>query len=255
MMNPLQVTIYFSLITLGYFLIKFMVCQTYSTVKEGKGKTAGIIITALYLATILGIQFIVNYQNVLERCGEPQIANTITYTLGPNLIIFGGLMTVLTVFPGWKAPFSNTIGYAILNTVGKLIIGTSVGDSLINILKKDNTNKLLKRVYADPSMMVNDITPENFNLFINQLGGNNSIKKADVNEDELATLYNYVVLKDNIASFIWYILTGLLVIQNSNSYIQTMKCVRSETQLAKNFKKAKVTKTKDNNRSWKIPTE
>ena len=79
-------------------------------------------------------------------------------------------------------------------------------------------------------MMVNDITPDNFNVFIQRLGSN-SIKKSDVNEEDLATLYNFVVLKDNIASFVWYFLTGLLVIQNSNSYIQTMKCVRSETEL------------------------
>ena len=33
---------------------------------------------------------------------------------------------------------------------------------------KDNGNKL-QRVYADPSMMVNDITPDNFNVFIQRL--------------------------------------------------------------------------------------
>ena len=86
-------------------------------------------------------------------------------------------------------------------------MGKGIGDALIAILKKDNTNKLLKKVYADPSMMVNDITPDNFNVFIQRLGGNNSIKKSDVNEEELATLYNLVVLKDNIASFVWYFLT------------------------------------------------
>ena len=134
-------------------------------------------------------------------------------------------------------------------------MGKGIGDALLAILKKDNSNKLLKRVYADPSMMVNDITPDNFNVFIQRLGGTNSIKKSDVSEEDLATLYNFVVLKDNIASFVWYFLTGLLVIQNSNSYIQTMKCVRSETQLAKNFRKSKVVKAEKDERKWKIPAE
>ena len=134
-------------------------------------------------------------------------------------------------------------------------MGKGIGDALLAILKKDNTNKLLKKVYADPSMMVNDITPDNFNVFIQRLGGNNSIKKSDVSEEDLATLYNFVVLKDNIASFVWYFLTGLLVIQNSNSYIQTMKCVRSETQLAKNFRESKVVKADKDDRKWKIPAE
>ena len=232
-----------------------MVCQTYSVKKEGGGKRSGIILTVFYLAIILGIQFIANWQIVLQKCGEPQIAKTITYTLGPNLIIFGGLMTLLTVFPGWKAPFSNTIGYGLINIFGKLAMGVGIGDALIAVLKDDKNNKLLKRVYADPSMMANEITPENFNLFMDRLGGKNSIKKEGINEDSIATLYNLVVLKDNIASLSWYILTGLLVIQNSNSYIQSMKCVRSETQLAKNFSRAKVTNTKQDKRQWNLPSE
>ena len=68
-----------------------------------------------------------------------------------------------------ESTFSNTIGYVILNGLGKLIMGKGIGDALLAILKKDNSNKLLKRVYADPSMMVNDITPDNFNVFIQRL--------------------------------------------------------------------------------------
>ena len=251
----MQTTIYFILITLGYFIINFMICQTYSVKKEGGSKWTCRIITAFYLAIILAIQIIANMQIVNKKCGEPQIAKTITYTLGPNLIIFGGLMTILTVFPGWKAPFSNTVGYGLINVLGKLIIGQGIGDALIAVLKDDKNNKLLKKVYSDPSMMANEITPDNFDLFIDRLGGKNSIKKDNISDDNLAVLYNLIALKDNIASFLWYVLTGLLVIQNSNSYIQTMKCVRSEENLARNFSKAKVKKSKNDSRQWKLPTE
>jgi hypothetical protein len=255
MLTPMQTTIYFILITLGYFIINFMTCQTYSVKKEGGSKMKCRIITAFYLAIILAIQIIANMHIVTEKCGEPQVAKTITYTLGPNLIIFGGLMTILTVFPGWKAPFSNTVGYGLINIIGKLIVGKGIGDALIAVLKDDKNNKLLKKVYADPSMMANEITPDNFDLFINRLGGKNSIKKDNISDDNLSVLYNLITLKDNIASFLWYVLTGLLVIQNSNSYIQTMKCERSEENLAKNFSKAKVENSKSDTREWKLPTE
>ena len=58
-------------------------------------------------------------------------------------------MTILTVFPGWKAPFSNTVGYGLINILGKLIVGQGIGDALIAVLKDDKNNKLLKKVYSD----------------------------------------------------------------------------------------------------------
>ena len=39
-------------------------------------------------------------------------------TLIPWVIIFGILNVLLLQFPGWKAPFSNTIGYLIANIAG-----------------------------------------------------------------------------------------------------------------------------------------
>ena len=119
-------------------------------------------------------------------------------------------------------------------------------------------------VYKDPSTMINEITPENFDLFIarmagknggvealpvakaepvepsappmkggrkKQRGGNNtSILSADYKE-HLPGLYNFVVIKDMIAEFLWYALVGNLVINTSNSYIQTIKCNRSADDL------------------------
>ena len=76
--------------------------------------------------------------------------------------------------------------------------------------------------------MINEITPNNFDLFINKLRSEQSVLKEGVTKSQLSTLYNLVVIKDNIASFIWYILTGILVIQNSQSYINSIKCNRNE---------------------------
>ena len=44
-------------------------------------------------------------------------------------------------------------------------------------------------------------------------------------------LYDLVVLKDRIAEYLWYMLTGALVIQNSHSYIMSIKCNRSASEL------------------------
>ena len=51
---------------------------------------------------------------------------------------------------------------------------SGVNNSFYKILKQDNNeNKLLQMVYKDPSIMINEITPENFDLFIARMGGKN----------------------------------------------------------------------------------
>ena len=185
--------------------------------------------------------------NAKEKCGgTPQTIAAINYTIIPNLFIFGALLMVMMFFPGWKAPFSNTIGYLC-------VMGAGIKETFTNILKTDSNNKLLKMVYRDPSMMINEMTPENFGIFINKMGSPpNSILSANYKKF-IPELYNFVVIKDKIAEFLWYMFTGYLVIQNSNSYINTIKCKRSPDEL-----EAKLTnmmdnpKKKEKKQKWKL---
>ena len=118
-------------------------------------------------------------------------------------------------------------------------------------------------VYKDPSTMINEITPENFDLFIarmngknggvealpvakaepvpsappmkggrkKQRGGNSTSILSSNYKDHLPGLYNFVVIKDMISEFIWYVLVGNLVLNTSNSYVQSIKCKRSAGDL------------------------
>ena len=48
---------------------------------------------------------------------------------------------------------------------------TTYASNYFKILKQENNqNKLLQMVYKDPSTMINEITPENFDLFIRIFG-------------------------------------------------------------------------------------
>ena len=51
---------------------------------------------------------------------------------------------------------------------------------LLDILKNPGNNKLLRRVYKNPAMMINEITPNNFDLFINKLRSEQSVLKEGV---------------------------------------------------------------------------
>ena len=245
---------YFTFVTALAFILKFYMAKSYSSRNQS---VFGIVITVVYLAIILFIQLYVNYQNAKDKCGgTPQLVASINYTAIPNLFIFGAFILILLLMPGWKAPFSNTLGYLIVWLAG-------VNNSFFKILKQDNNqNKLLQMVYKDPSTMINEITPENFDLFIARMNGKNggvealpvakaepskcfpmkggrrkqrggnstSILSADYKQ-HLPGLYNFVVIKDMISEFIWYALVGNLVLNTSNSYIQSIKCKRSAGDL------------------------
>ena len=160
-----------------------------------------------------------------------------------------------------------------------------IKETFIKILKSDGQNKLLKMVTDDPSIMINEMTPENFDLFIARMGGKQggigpivdaevvvepsappmkggrkykqrgggpSILSSDYKK-HLPELYNLVVIKDRIAEWFWYVLTGYLVIQNSNSYIQSIKCKRSPEELeAKLANKLNNPEKKEKTQKWAL---
>ena len=223
MISPTSSLIYFSLLTIIYFVLKYYLVDKYGINNKGLGVAMGII----YLAIMTAMQLSANLKNAKEKCGgTPQTVSAITYTLIPNFLIFGGLLMCLMFFPGWKAPFSNTIGYLIV--ASPLL---KIKDVFNNILVTSSNNKLLKMVYRDPSLMINEMTPENFKLFINKMDSSKHSILSRNYKEYIPDLYNLVVIKDRVADFVWYILTGALVISNSYSYIMSIRCKRTATEL------------------------
>lgn len=220
MISPTASLLYFIVLTTVYFGLKYTIVEKHGSNNKG----FGIALTISYLAIMLIVQLGVNISNAKEKCGTIQLMPSVIYTVIPNLFIFGGLLMALMFFPGWKAPFSNTIGYVIATLM-------NIKTTFNNILVSDSNNKLLKMVYRDPSLMINEITPENFDIFLSKMNGAKySILSQDYKK-YVPDLYNLVVIKDKIAEFLWYILTGFLVISNSHSYIMSIKCKRTATEL------------------------
>ena len=106
-------------------------------------------------------------------------------------------------------------------------------DVFNNILvQSSSTNKLLKMDYEDPSIMINQITPSNINLFFNKMSAPaNSILNKVTFKENYPKIYDLVVIKDAIAEYIWYLLTGALVISNSYSYVMSVTCKRKAAEL------------------------
>jgi hypothetical protein len=123
------------------------------------------------------------------------------------------------MFPGWKSPFSNTFGYLAARLGG-------IKDAFNAILTSDISNKALQAIYEDNSLMINEITPANFEDFWSKMQSSGMIS-AKVTPDAKDTLYKLVRMKDIVAEFVWYLLAGVLISSITFSYISNSKCKRS----------------------------
>lgn len=161
------------------------------------------------------------------------------------LFIFGLLQLLLTIFPGWIEPFSNTFGYGITKLVGlhdlmkRLLVAPNFSASpdkkIINAVNN---------IYNDPSIFINQFNYANnddFNrTWNNSYANGNGIfvknaKNAPVppsptnpNPSSGSPLYeefrDMVKLKDIVGTFIWYILVGVIVTSKSYNYIISQPC-------------------------------
>lgn len=228
--DSLFALIYFVIITIIYFGLKL-----FSTTKK-----MIMVWSGAYLLALLVGEFFINVSVSGKLCGNPQYGTAAIITIIPWIIIFGFLNMLLIVFPGWLSPFSNTFGYLITKMLG-------IGDLFNNILsskfEKDNTSEnvkvaaeALEHIYADKSLLINEITQANFDTFWSRMSSANLFKK---NADEFKDKLRYFVrLKDMVAEFIWYLLTGGLVTSVSYNYMVNTDCTKSVDELQNNVNDA-----------------
>ena len=165
-----------------------------------------------------------NISNSAELCqGSPQVVPAFMYTLLPNFFIFGTLLLLLSVFPGWRAPFSNTIGYIVVDYFMK--VSNDFNDLLVS-----KGSKLIEKICSDKSLIINEITPTNYDSFFQKM----SKDKLLVSNYKSHPAYNHIwkclAVKDSIADCIWYLLTGVLVITTTYNSLLDIKCAYSDSE-------------------------
>lgn len=208
-----------SLLSLILFIITTL---AYSILKYFLGKKSLVnvrILTISYFSLIFITQFFLNLALTDETCGFKQPTLAFTSTIVPWIVIFGSLNVLLMLFPGWKSPFSNTFGYLIARIGG-------IKDVFNNILPSKINNKALQAIYEDSSLIINEITPTNFSDFWNKMQTSGMLM-SNVSQVAKDSLYNLVRLKDIVAEFTWFILSGILISSITFNYISNSKCKKS----------------------------
>ena len=216
--NPATGIFAFFIITLIFTIIKYSIPDNVLT-----------LVNIIYIGTLLAVQITINSSLAKTICNNPQATSTgVVATIFPMLFIFGLLQMLLTIFPGWMEPFSNTFGYAIAKIGGA---ESAVKDVLESAnTKTGDTAKAINNIYNDPSIFLNQFNyanEENFNekwnsskeLFIPEAQG--------VTSQKCINFRNMVKLKDLVSQFVWYMLAGILVTSRSYNYIINRPCTLS----------------------------
>ena len=233
--NPSTSVFTFFLITLFYFIAKYKTPNSMST-----------MLNIIYIIAIVSIQISINTALAKSICNNAQSMNVgILATVFPMLFIFGLLQLLLTIFPGWVEPFSNTFGYGIAKLVGlhdlmkRLLVSPQ-----FNAAPEKKIINAVNSIYNDPSIFINQFSyanREDFNktwdnsysngkgIFVKGAGpAPLPYSAANPNPPPGSHLYqefrNMVKLKDIVGTFVWYMLVGVITTSRSYNYIISQPC-------------------------------
>ena len=210
----------FSLGIFGILTLVYFVARYYFVDKKVGGKGEGMmskILGLIYMALTIAAQVGVNASNAAEVCnGAPQIVSALMYTALPNFFILGLVIVILSVLPGWKSPFSNTIGYVLVYLMG-------VNSAFTDLLKSKGS-RLVHKILENKSIMINEITPFNFSAFLKRMNSDGLLVSGYESTKAFTNLWEFVVIKDSIAEFVWIILTGALVVSTTYNAILEITC-------------------------------
>jgi len=204
----------------------------------------------IYLILVLVTQLGLNINYLATKCGGSMSTNlfvAILFTFIPWVLIFGALIAVLIMFPGFKSAFSDVIGYYVVyssanDIFSKILIDGSINDAMKNSTEQSKEEmqtaaELIMKMVGNKSVLINELNPENFIKLWNTLKPLMVSKyKNDTDDDTIKIkqeLLDLVVLKDNIGEGLWYIYTGILVSSIVYYNLSSRGCVKDVATLKK----------------------
>ena len=133
----------FLLVTLLYYLVlkpSLTLGQIANETQLKEYKTNNNIYLAVYVLLIIVVQFIVNASIITTTCGgsiSENMGAAGLLTFIPWTLIFGVVVAIIIVYPGFKSAFSDVIGYFYVagsanNILTELLINPELEKALNN---------------------------------------------------------------------------------------------------------------------------
>jgi hypothetical protein len=211
---------------------------------------------AIYLLLVMVIQFIVNASIISNMCGgsiSENMGAAGAYTFLPWTLIFGVMVLVLTIYPGFKSAFSDVIGYFyVSSSANNLLTELLIDKDLQNKIDSDSSlseqqKKAMQsaadtiiKICGNTSILINQIVPNNFNEYWNIL---TPLRKKEYQTDtpealeKKQKLFELVVTRDNVGEAMWYIYTGILLTCVVQLKITTRGCRSNPKTMEQNYQK------------------
>ena len=224
--------------------------EQYNSYTQKYYKSLGI-----YLLLVIIVQFIMNTTIVSAKCGGNLKTNIVTaaiFTVFPWLLIFGIILIVLIIYPGFKSAFSDVVGYFYISSSANSVLTELLIDK--NIQKQmdesgatekqkedlQNAADAIIKICGNTSMLINQIVPNNFIHYWSIL---NPLMKTKFQTESTETtairndFFNLVVMRDTIGEMMWYLYTGILLTSIVQMKISTTACYVSPQQMEQNYQK------------------
>ena len=226
--------------------------------KQKEYKSSSYMYLAIYLLLVMVIQFMVNASIISSTCGgniteNMGAAGVLTFL--PWTLIFGVLIVILTVYPGFKSAFSDVIGYFwVSSSANKVITELLVDPKIQKKMDEDSTSTpeqkeammtaadTIIKICGNTSVLINQIVPSNFQSYWNILTPLLKPKYQTDNPDTEKIkneLFEIVVTRDNVGESMWYMYTGLLLTSLVQLKMTTRGCVSNPKTMEENYQKFK----------------
>jgi hypothetical protein len=199
---------------------------------------------AFYLGVVVVSQLFLNIGYLMVKCGgslDKNIGAAALFTFIPWVLIFGVMLAVLIIFPGFKGAFSDVIGYYVVagganDIFGSILLGTDLNEQIEKAQTKAEKDDLTKaaeaivKICGNKSILINQINPDNFvNIWdtLKPLMTPGSFNNTEIRQQ----LLGLVVLKENIGEAFWYVYTAILISSIVYYNLATRGCVKSVDQI------------------------
>jgi len=249
----------FLLTTLFYYLAlkPALPYSLYSNKEQYKGYVSNsYMYLAIYVLLVIIIQFMVNSSIIASNCGgnitdNIGIAGVLTFL--PWILIFGVLVLILTIYPGFKSAFSDVVGYYYVSgpaskLLTELLINKDIEKKMLDEQNMTPEKKVALESAADAiikicgntSILINQIVPSNFDQYWGILKplmkDQYQIESPEAYKMK-NDLFELVVTRDNVGESMWYIYTGLLLTSIVQLKITSRGCSSNPKTMEANYQK------------------
>jgi hypothetical protein len=247
----------FLLTTLFYYLAikpSFTYDMSVDPQKNKQYISRSYMYLAIYLLLVMVIQFIVNASIITSTCGGNITENmgaAGVFTFLPWTLIFGVVILILTIYPGFKSAFSDVIGYFwISSSANKIITELLVDPEVQKKIDADTTSTpeqkeamqsaadAIIKICGNTSVLINQIVPTNFNSYWSILTPlmKDKYKQPGEETDKMKNeLFELVVSRDNVGESMWYMYTGILLTSLVQLKMTTRGCASNPETMEKNY--------------------